>query len=82
MTTTVTNLASAAVTQISYYNLSASIGLAVIGVLALLLLVREFAPILRGAAAHRETRALDMILAPLLIVFSIIILARLAELLA
>jgi hypothetical protein len=49
--------------------------------LAVLLLVRELAPALRGGNLPRETRALDMAIVPLLIVFAIIVLARLAELL-
>lgn len=81
MTTTVTGIATRALTQNSYDNLSASIGLAVIGVLAVLMLVREFAPMLRGGSALREKRALDMAIAPLLIVFAIVVMARLAELL-
>jgi hypothetical protein len=81
MTTTVTSLAAKALASNSYDDLSTTIGLAVIGVLMLLLLVREFAPILRDGAAIQETRALDLALAPLLIVFTIIVIARMAELL-
>jgi hypothetical protein len=81
VTTTVTSLATRALTLTSYDNLSTSIGLAVLGVLAALLLVRELVPMLRGGNAPRETRALDMAIVPLLIVFTTIVLARLAELL-
>jgi hypothetical protein len=45
------------------------------------LLVREFAPLLRGSAPG-DTRALDMAIVPLLIVFATIVIARMAELLA
>lgn len=81
MTTTVTSLATGALKLTSYDHLSTSIGLAVIGVLAALLLVRELAPILRGGSAPRETRALDVAIVPLLMVFAIIVLGRLADLL-
>ncbi|HEX7497129.1 MAG TPA: hypothetical protein VF344_01495 [Candidatus Limnocylindrales bacterium] len=81
MTTTVTSLATGALTLNSYDSLSTSIGLAVIGLLAVLLLLREFAPMLRDDGASARTRALDMAIVPLLIVFAIIVLARLAELL-
>jgi hypothetical protein len=81
MTTTVTSLTTRTLLSNSYDGLSTTIGLAVIGILALLLLVREFAPLVRGSA-QRETRALDMALVPLLIVFAIIVVARMAELLA
>ena len=82
MTTTVTGLATRVLSSNSYDDLSTTIGLAVLGVLALLLLVRELAPMLRGGNAPQETRALDMAIAPLLIVFAIVVSARLAELLA
>lgn len=81
MTTTVTNLATRALTLSSYDHLSTSIGLVVIGVLAVLLLVRDVGPMLRGGNAPRLTRALDMVLVPLLMVFMIIVVVRLAELL-
>jgi hypothetical protein len=81
MTTTVTSLTTSALMVHSYDTLSTSIGLAVIGILALLLLVREFAPMLRGGDSVRTVRALDMAIAPLLLVFAIILIARLAELL-
>jgi uncharacterized membrane protein YkvI len=81
MTTTVTGLATRAVTLNSYDSLSTSIGLVVIGLLAVLLLVREFAQLLRGGDASAGTRALDMAIVPLLVVFTIIVLGRLAELL-
>ena len=60
MTTTVTSLASRALTLNSYDNLSTSIGLAVIGLLVALLLVREFAPMLRDDGASAGIRALDL----------------------
>lgn len=81
MTITVTSLATTALTITSFDNLSTSIGLAVIAVLAALLLVRELVPMLRGGSAPRETRALDMAIVPLLMVFTIIVVVRLAELL-
>lgn len=81
MTTTVTELATNALKATSYDNLSMSIGLTVIGVLAVLLLVRDVGPMLRGREAPRATRALDMAIAPLLLAFAIIVLARLADLL-
>jgi hypothetical protein len=81
MTTTVTSLTTRTLLSNSYDGLSTTIGLAVIGVLALLLLVREFAPLARGRAT-RETRALDIAIVPLLIVFTMIVIARMAELLA
>jgi hypothetical protein len=81
MTTTVTGLATRALTLNSYDHLSTSIGLAVIALLAVLLLVREFEPILRGGSRSGGTRALDTAIVPLLFVFAIIVLARLAELL-
>ncbi len=81
MTATVTSIATKALTTISYDNLSTSIGIAVIAVLAVLLLVRDFGPMLRGGNAPRLTRALDMVLVPLLMVFTIIVVVRLAELL-
>jgi hypothetical protein len=81
MTTTVTNLATRALTLSSYDHLSTSIGLVVIGVLAVLLLVRDVGPMLRGGSESRATRALDMVLVPLLMVFMIIVVVRLAELL-
>ncbi len=82
MTTSVTSQAAMALSSNSYDALSTTIGLAVIGVLVLLLLVRELAPILRSGVAPQETRALDMAIAPLLIVFAIIVIARMAELLS
>lgn len=82
MTTTVTGLATRALSMNSLDDLSTTVGLALMGVLVLLLFVRELAPILRGGDAPRETRVLDMALAPLLIVFTIIVFARLAELIA
>jgi hypothetical protein len=81
VTATVTSLATRALTLASYENLSTSIGLVVIGVLVSLLLVRDLGPMLRGGNAPREWRALDMAIVPLLIVFTIIVVARLAELL-
>jgi hypothetical protein len=81
MTTTVTNIATRALTLSSYDHLSTSIGLIAIGVLAILLLVRDVGPMLRGGNAPRLTRALDMVLVPLLMVFMIIVVVRLAELL-
>jgi hypothetical protein len=77
----VTGLTTRALSSNSYDYLTTTIGLAVIGVLALLLLAREFTPVFRSGKASRETRALDMALVPLLIVFATIIVARLAELL-
>lgn len=81
MTTTVTSLVARALTLSSYDHLSTSIGIVVIGVLAVLLLVRDVGPMLRGGDAPRATRAIDMAIAPLLVVFAIIVLARLADLL-
>jgi hypothetical protein len=81
MTTTVTHLTTRTLLSNSYDGLSTTIGIAVIGILALLLLVREFAPLLRGSAPG-DTRALDMAIVPLLIVFATIVIARMAELLA
>ena len=81
MTTTVTGIATRALTVSSYDHLSTSIGLAVIALLAVLLLVRELEPILRGGGRSGGTRALDVAIVPLLFVFAIIVLARLAELL-
>jgi hypothetical protein len=80
MTTTVTQLTTRTLLSNSYDGLSTTIGIAVIGILALLLLTREFAPLLRGSAP-RDTRALDMAILPLLIVFAMIVIARMAELL-
>jgi hypothetical protein len=81
MTTTVTGIATRALTVGSYDHLSTSIGLAVIALLAVLLLVRELESIFRGGGSSGGTRALDMAIVPLLLVFAIIVLARLAELL-
>ena len=81
MTTTVTGLTTQVLLSHTYDNLTTTIGLAIIAVLAILLMVRELVPILREEGAPRETRALDMALVPLLIVFGIIVMARLAELL-
>ncbi len=81
MTTTVTSSTMHALSSHTYDYLATTIGLAVIGVLAILLLVRDLSPMLRGRSAPRETRALDMAIVPLLIVFTIIVVARLAELL-
>ena len=80
MTTTVTQLTTRTLLSNSYDGLSTTIGIVVIGILALLLLTREFAPLLRGSAP-RDTRALDMAILPLLIVFAMIVIARMAELL-
>jgi hypothetical protein len=82
VTTTVTSLATRALTLTSYDHLSTSIGLVVIGVLAALLLVRDLWPMLRGSLAPRERLALDAAIVPLLMVLAIIVVARLADLLA
>jgi hypothetical protein len=79
MTTTVTGLTTQALSSHTHDYLSMTIGLAAIGALAVLLLVRELVPILRGGSVSRETRALDLALIPLLIVFTIIVVARLME---
>jgi hypothetical protein len=81
MTTTVTEVATRALTVNSYDHLSTSIGLAVITLLAVLLLAREFESILRCGGRSGGSRALDIAIVPLLFVFAIIVLARLAELL-
>ncbi len=81
MTMTVTSLTAAALLSNTYDALSSTIGLIVIGALAVLLLMRELAPILRHGNASREIRALDMALVPLLLVFAVVVISRFAELL-
>jgi len=81
MTTTVTSFTTGVLSSTSYDDLSTSIGLVLIVVLGVLLAMRDFAPIIRGSGGPRVTRAFDMALAPLLVVFGTIVLARLAELL-
>jgi hypothetical protein len=82
MTTTVTGLTAQALSLNKYDILTTTVGLVLIGLLVLLLLVREIVSLLWGRDASRETRALDMALAPLLIVFAVVVCARLAELLS
>ena len=81
VTTTVTVLTTRTLSLESYDNLSTTIGLVVLGVLILVLLLRELVPLLRSHDARQETLALDMAVAPLLIAFAIIVIARLGELL-
>ena len=81
MTSTVTSLTTQALSSHAYDYLTTTVGLAVIGALAVLLLVRELASIFRGGSVSREMRALDLALTPLLIVFTIIVIARFMELL-
>jgi hypothetical protein len=81
MTSTVTSLTTQALSSHTYDYLTTTVGLAVIGALAVLLLVRELALIFRGGSVSREMRALDLALMPLLIVFTIIVIARFMELL-
>jgi hypothetical protein len=64
-----------------YDYLTTTVGLALIGVLAVLLLARELLPILRTGDTSRQKRAMDLAIVPLLVVFAVIVLARLAELL-
>lgn len=81
MTTTVTGLVSSSLSQHSYDFLSTHIGLAVIILLAFVLLLRELVLIVRDGDASFQLRGLDVAVLPLLIVFAIVVLARLADLL-
>ena len=82
MNTTLAGIAGSNLDPTRYDDLSTTIGLAVIVVLAALLATRDFAPMLRGSSAPRVTRALDTAIVPLFVTFATIVLARLAELLS
>jgi hypothetical protein len=81
MTTTVTSITTFTLTHNGYNLLSSSIGLAIIGLLAFVLLLRELVPILRGGNMQLRVRGLEASIVPLLLTFAIVILARLADLL-
>jgi hypothetical protein len=78
---TLSNLTLDAV-PVRYDSLSSTIGFALIAALALLLLVRELAPLLGRGDVRRQTAALDVAVGPLLMAFGIIVVARLATLLS
>ncbi len=78
MTTTVSQLTTPALLSLSYETLTTTVGVVVFVLLAVLLLLREVAAFPGDGRAKDRARALDVALAPLLIVFGVIVIARLA----
>ena len=80
MTSTVTHVTTSILVSSSYDALSTTIGLALVVALAILLFQREVIHILGGTRASAWAWAFDVALVPLLVVFFVIVAARLVEL--
>lgn len=80
MTSIVNSFTVATLSSNSYDDLSATIGLLTIFILILLLILRELMRVVGGARRHTWARTLDIAIAPLLITFALIIIARLLSL--
>lgn len=78
MTSTVSQLSTQALLSHPHEGLSTTVGVVVFVLLAALLLWREVAAVPGDVRAKDRTRALDVAIAPLLIVFGVIVVARLA----
>lgn len=81
MTSTVTQTTTSFLTHMTIGQLSTGIGFAAIVALIALLLVRELTSLGQVHPARNAIRALDMATVPLLVVFAIVIVSRLADLL-
>jgi hypothetical protein len=81
MTSIVTQATRAILASTSYDDLTKSAGLAVVVVLLILLLQKEFTRVHPGPRTKAWIHAFDLALVPLLLAFAIIVTARLAELL-
>jgi hypothetical protein len=78
MTTTVSQLTTQALLSHSYESLTMTVGVVVFVLLAVFLLLREVAAFPGDSRAKDRARVLDVALAPLLIVFGVIVIARIA----
>lgn len=81
MTSIVTHATRALIASTSYDDLTKTAGLAVVVVLLVLLLQKEFTRFRPGPRTTAWIHAFDLALVPLLLTFAIIVAARLAELL-
>jgi hypothetical protein len=80
MTWTISQSVELTIGQLSYTALSTTVGAAAVGLLLGLLLVRELWRIQRTLANPDRGRVIDVLLAPLLIAFPVIVVARLLTL--
>jgi hypothetical protein len=81
LTSIVTQATRQFLASMSYDDLTKSAGLAVVVILLVLLLQKEFARLHPGPRMTAWIHAFDLALVPLLVTFAIIVTARLAELL-
>jgi hypothetical protein len=77
MTTTVSQLTAQALLSFPYERLTTTVGVLVFVLLAVLLLFREVLAVAGDGRSQDRARALDIAIAPLLIVFGVIVIARL-----
>jgi hypothetical protein len=80
VTWTITHSVELTIGQLSYTALSTTVGAGIVGLLFGLLLVRELWRIRTTAADPVRGRVIDVLLAPLLIAFPLIVVARLLTL--
>jgi hypothetical protein len=81
VTTTVTEAIARGIAALTYDMLSQTAGLAAIGALVVLLLIKEVRRLRQGEEAAKSLALVDVFLVPLVLTFGIIVTARLAELL-
>jgi hypothetical protein len=81
VTTTVTEAIARGIAALRYDTLSQTAGLAAIGALVVLLLIKEVRRLRQGEEATESLALVDVFLVPLVLTFGIIVTARLAELL-
>jgi hypothetical protein len=81
VTSTVTKATMLALSSASYDTITQTVGLVSIVILLVLMVLKEFARVHPGPRATAWIHAFDLALVPLLITFTVIVTARLAELL-
>jgi uncharacterized membrane protein len=81
MTSTVTQATFLVLTSASYDSITKTVGLVSIFALLVLMLLKEFVRVHPAPRLAAWIRAFDLALVPLLITFTVIVTARLAELL-
>jgi hypothetical protein len=81
MTSTVTKATVAVLSSASYDTITQTVGLVSIVILLVLMVMKELARVHPGPRSTAWIHAFDLALVPLLITFTVIVTARLAELL-